>query len=82
MLYVYNQLGVHLPRTAQAQYGATRRVSRSQARPGDLVFFFNGGRITHVAIYAGGNMMIAAPHSGTVVRKQPIYSANIAFGRV
>ena len=82
VLYVYNQLGVHLPRTAQAQYGATRRVSRSQARPGDLVFFFNGGRITHVAIYAGGNMMIAAPRTGTVVRKQPIYSANIAFGRV
>ncbi len=27
-------------------------------------------------------MMIAAPHTGTVVRKQPIYSANVAFGRV
>jgi cell wall-associated NlpC family hydrolase len=80
--YVYAQLGVRLPRTAQQQYGATRRVSRSAARPGDLVFFFGGGGISHVGIYAGGNMMIAAPHSGTVVRKQPIYSANVAFGRV
>jgi cell wall-associated NlpC family hydrolase len=82
VMYVYGQLGIHLPRTASAQYGVTRRVSRSAARPGDLVFFFSGGSITHVGIYAGGNMMIAAPHTGTVVRKQPIYSANVAFGRV
>ena len=80
--YVYRQLGISLPRTAQQQYGATTRISRSQAKPGDLVFFFGGGGISHVGIYAGGNMMIAAPHSGTVVRKQPIYSSNVAFGRV
>jgi cell wall-associated NlpC family hydrolase len=52
------------------------------ARPGDLVFFFAGGRVTHVGIYAGGNTMIAAPHSGQVVHRQRIYSANVAFGRV
>jgi cell wall-associated NlpC family hydrolase len=79
--YVYAQLGVNLPRVAAAQYGATRRVSRSEAQPGDLIFFFTGGGISHVAIYVGGNRMIAAPHSGTVVQVQDIYSANIAFGR-
>jgi cell wall-associated NlpC family hydrolase len=79
--YVYARLGVRLPRTAQQQYNATRHVSRSQARAGDLVFFFVGGRVTHVGIYAGANTMIAAPHSGQVVRRQPIYSANVAFGR-
>jgi cell wall-associated NlpC family hydrolase len=82
VMYVFSQLGIHLPRTAGAQYGATRRVSRSEARPGDLVFFFGGGGVSHVGIYAGGNTMIAAPHTGTVVRRQPIYSANVAFGRV
>lgn len=80
--YVYARVGVRLPRTAQQQYNATRHVARSQARPGDLVFFFVGGRVTHVGIYAGGNTMIAAPHSGQVVRRQSIYSANVAFGRV
>lgn len=80
--YVYAQLGIDLPRTAAQQYGATRRVSRSEAQPGDLVFFFGGGSISHVGIYAGDNMMIAAPRSGTVVRKQKIYSSNVAFGRV
>jgi peptidoglycan DL-endopeptidase CwlO len=80
--YVYGMLGVHLPRTAAAQYGATTRISRSQAKPGDLVFFFTGGSVTHVGIYVGGNSMIAAPHTGDVVKKQTIYSANVAFGRV
>jgi peptidoglycan DL-endopeptidase CwlO len=80
--YVYARLGVRLPRTAQQQYNRVRHVPRSQARPGDLVFFFVGGRVTHVGIYAGGNTMIAAPHSGQVVHRQRIYSAHVAFGRV
>jgi cell wall-associated NlpC family hydrolase len=82
VLYVYKQLGVHLPRTSMAQYGATRQVSRSSARAGDLVFFWNGGRVTHVGIYAGGGMMIAAPHTGSRVQKQKIYSARVTYGRV
>jgi cell wall-associated NlpC family hydrolase len=80
--YVYSRLGVRLPRTAQQQYNATRHIPRSQARPGDLVFFFVGGSVTHVGIYDGGNTMIAAPHTGQVVHRQPIYSADVAFGRV
>jgi cell wall-associated NlpC family hydrolase len=80
--YVYGLLGISLPRTAQQQYNATTRISRSQAQPGDLVFFFTGGGITHMGIYLGGNMMIAAPHTGDVVKKESIYSANVAFGRV
>jgi len=82
VMYVYGRLGVHLPRTSSAQYGAAHRVSRSSARPGDLVFFFTGGSVTHVGIYLGGNRMIAAPHTGARVQEQDIYSANVAFGRV
>jgi peptidoglycan DL-endopeptidase CwlO len=36
---VFRQLGIALPRTAQSQYDATRRVRRDELRPGDLVFF-------------------------------------------
>jgi cell wall-associated NlpC family hydrolase len=80
--YVYGLLGVSLPRSAQQQYNATTRISRSQAVPGDLVFFFTGGLVSHTGIYLGNNMMIAAPHTGDVVKRQTIYSANVAFGRV
>ena len=37
--YVYGQAGVKLPRTAQAQYNATPRVTRDALEPGDIVFF-------------------------------------------
>jgi cell wall-associated NlpC family hydrolase len=81
VMYVYRQLGVSLPRTAQQQYNATTHVSRSSARPGDLVFFGAPGGVYHVGIYLGGNMMLDAPHSGSVVQKRSIWSSNVAFGR-
>jgi len=80
--YVYRQLGVSLPRTANAQLQASRQISRSQARPGDLVFFVSGGRAYHVGIYAGGNMLYDSPRTGKTVQKRAIWSASVVFGRV
>jgi len=79
--FVYAKIGVTLPRTSSAQYAATRRVSRSEALPGDLVFFFSGGRVTHLGIYTGGNMMIDSPRSGKSTSERAIWSSNVAFGR-
>lgn len=61
--YVFRQVGRSLPRTAAGQYSATSRVSRSQAQPGDLVFFSNGGGISHVGIYLGGGNFIGSQTS-------------------
>lgn len=61
--YVFNQAGRSLPRTAAGQYAATSRVSRSQAQPGDLVFFHIGGGINHVGIYLGGGSFIGSQTS-------------------
>ncbi len=79
--YVFGKVGISLPRTSGQQYAATTRISRSQARAGDLVFVFSGGRVTHVGIYTGGNMMIDSPRSGQSVSEREIWSSNIAFGR-
>lgn len=79
--YVFAQVGVKLPRTANAIMGATRRIPRSQARPGDLVFMVNGGRATHMGIYAGDGMMVDSPRTGRAVSKRAIYSGNLVFGR-
>ncbi|HVN11684.1 MAG TPA: C40 family peptidase [Kineosporiaceae bacterium] len=79
--YVFAQLGISLARSADGQYQTVPRISRSQAQPGDLVFYLSGGSAYHVGIYLGGDQMIAAPHTGAVVRVQAIYSSNIAFGR-
>ena len=70
--WVYRQVGVSLPRTAQQQYDATIRLSPGQLQPGDLVFFQiccqEPDWVTHVGIYIGNGEMIHAPTEGDVVR--------------
>jgi cell wall-associated NlpC family hydrolase len=58
--------GVSLPHNAAAQYAATRHISMSQLRPGDLVF--RGSPAYHVGVYIGGGRVIDAPHTGASVR--------------
>jgi cell wall-associated NlpC family hydrolase len=79
--YVYGKAGISLPRTSGSQYAAVTHISRSQARAGDLVFIFSGGRVTHVGIFTGGNRMIDSPRSGKSTQEREIWSSNIAFGR-
>ena len=80
--YIFRQLGISLPRTANAQMGATERISRSSARPGDLVFFLSGGRAYHVGIYAGGNQMYDSGRTGRSFSKRAIWSSSVVFGRI
>jgi cell wall-associated NlpC family hydrolase len=63
--------GVQLPHNAAMQWDNVSHISRSQLKPGDLVFY-NG--LGHVAIYIGNNQVIHAPHTGTTVQ---IASINI-----
>ena len=48
--YVYSRHGIQLPRRSadQAKYG--KSISIREARAGDLIFFKNGGKVTHVGI--------------------------------
>jgi cell wall-associated NlpC family hydrolase len=66
----YRSAGISLPRTTYSQINAGQRVSRSELRPGDLVFFYAG--ITHVGIYVGNGQMIHAPNPSAPVRLAPI----------
>ncbi|MER7932559.1 NlpC/P60 family protein [Streptomyces sp. NPDC093272] len=63
--------GVSLPRTTYDQVNAGTTVSLADARPGDLVFFYDD--VTHVGIYIGDGMMIHAPKPGAYVREESIY---------
>ncbi|MBF2664751.1 NlpC/P60 family protein [Listeria seeligeri] len=62
--YAFRAAGISLPRTSGGQYAAASKVSASQAKPGDLVFFNYGGGIAHVGIYVGGGQMINAQNNG------------------
>jgi peptidoglycan DL-endopeptidase CwlO len=59
--YVFGRHGVDLPRTSRQQAGAGRALSRKVAslKPGDLMLFASkGGRVDHVAIYAGNDRIL------------------------
>lgn len=80
--YVFNKVGVSLPRTAAQQRGATRWISRSQVRPGDLVFVHSGSYVSHVAIYAGNNMWWESSRPGKPVGKNRAWTSSVSYGRV
>jgi len=80
--YVYRKSGVSLPHSATGQMHKAKRISRSQARPGDLVFFRGGRGAYHVGIYAGNNRTLHSPRPGGRVSTVHIWSRNVSFGRV
>ena len=62
----------------QAQYSATKRVSKSDLKAGDLVFFrgtTGGSGISHVGIYIGGGRFVHAGTSSTGVRTDSLNSS-------
>ncbi|SFN24530.1 Cell wall-associated hydrolase, NlpC family [Streptomyces sp. cf124] len=63
--------GVDLPRTTYDQVEAGTTVPLADAKPGDLVFFYDN--IGHVGLYIGNGMMIHAPKPGTYVREESIF---------
>ncbi|HUR50560.1 MAG TPA: NlpC/P60 family protein [Mycobacteriales bacterium] len=65
-MWVWGKAGVSLPHQSRAQYAGGRKVSQSDLRPGDLVFY--GSPIHHVGIYIGNGQKIAAPQTGDVVK--------------
>jgi cell wall-associated NlpC family hydrolase len=81
--YVFSRFGKKLPRTAAAQYDATRHIARNAKQAGDLIFMrSSSGSITHVGIYAGSGAWWVAPKAGDRVKLQNLYSSNYSVGRV
>jgi cell wall-associated NlpC family hydrolase len=81
---VYRRMGIELPRVTYDQVHSGVPVDRADLRPGDLVFSVgDGGRTNgHVGIYVGDGKWIAAPHTGDVVRIQPLPKDITAIRRV
>ncbi|ROR29384.1 SH3 domain-containing protein [Mobilisporobacter senegalensis] len=63
---IYSHFGIGISRTSRAQATNGTTISSSQARPGDLIFYSNGGGINHVAMCIGNGQVIHAsnPRSG------------------
>lgn len=80
--WAYRQVEVYLPRTTYDQIGSGIQVSRSELRPGDLVFFYSGP--SHVGIYTGNGHMVHAPNSNRSVEEVSMsghYNSNFSGAR-
>lgn len=70
--WAYRQVGITLPRSSRQQASMGTSVSKSDLRPGDLVFYYSP--ISHVAIYIGNGQIVDAANSRTGVRVASVNS--------
>jgi cell wall-associated NlpC family hydrolase len=80
------QVGVNLPHQSRAQRSSTKAISRSELRPGDIIFFYSP--IHHVGLYAGKvngvDWMVHANRAGVPLHMRSIDKAGpiTGYGRV
>ena len=85
--YTYSSNGHVVPRTSQAQFKAARKIALADAAEGDLLFFHDQEKLSHVGIYLGDGRFVHAPSSGDTVRvasiDAPYYQRHlVAVGRL
>lgn len=79
--FAWAEAGVSLTHYTGAQWTEGTAVSRSNARPGDLVFFYSDQH--HVGMYVGNGLMVHASRTGVPVKMASIDNMPIAgFRRV
>lgn len=63
---VFRDCGISLGRSSRDQAAGGTEISVSDIQPGDLLFYSNGKRINHVALYIGNGQVVHAsnPRSG------------------
>lgn len=59
---VFKNYGISLPRTSRQQANAGSKISSSDMKPGDLIFY-GSPTINHVAIYMGNGKIVHAANS-------------------
>lgn len=65
---IYAHYGVSLPHSSAAQSQMGTKVSSSEVRPGDLLFYGSGKHVNHVAMYIGGGKVIHASTEKTGIK--------------
>lgn len=73
--WTYSKYGMNLPRTAQEQSQAGKKLKQHELKPGDLVVFkISNRRGYHSGIYTGDGNFIHSPRKGENVREDSIAS--------
>lgn len=72
-MQVYARYGVGLPHHAASQSAYGKRISASEAKPGDLFFYGSGSSISHVGIYIGNGQIVHASNARTGIKISNAY---------
>lgn len=67
-LSVFKKYGISLPHYSVSQSQMGKKVSLSEAKAGDLVFYSNGSRVNHVGIYLGNGQVVHASSPRTGIK--------------
>lgn len=75
--FVFNKVGLSLPRAMVDQIRAGTRIAAADLQPGDLVFFQNTSKrgISHISIYIGNGKIVHAANERTGVLVSDLWSA-------
>lgn len=83
VLSVFKNYGYTLPHYSVSQSQCGTKISEDELLPGDLVFYSNGTRINHVAIYIGGGQVVHASSPKTGIRTSSYrYRTPVKFVRI
>ena len=85
--YTYSQAGLEVPRTSQEQFRVARKISLGELGTGDVMFFQDQTKLSHVGIYVGDGLFVHAPARGERVSvasiDAPYYQQHlVAVGRL
>ncbi|MFE4451213.1 NlpC/P60 family protein [Streptomyces sp. NPDC056796] len=76
--WAFQQAGVSIPRTSQAQAAVGTRInSLSALKPGDLIIMRTD--LSHVGFYAGNGQILHSPKPGAQVRYESIARSGMPF---
>lgn len=73
---IYAKFGYYIPRTSYSQGASGTRISRSELKVGDLVFYGNSSGINHVAIFIGNDRIIHASNKKDGIKISNMYYRN------
>ena len=77
MLAAYRSVGISLPHSSAAQSHVGRAVSKSELKPGDLLFWYSP--VHHVTMYIGGGKMVHAANSRSGLRIDTVAGYHAPF---
>jgi len=87
VFYTYGQAGHQVPRTSRELFRAARKIALGEAGAGDVMFFQDQEKLSHVGIYVGDGLFVHAPATGQKVTvasiDAPYYQRHlVAVGRL